>query len=180
MARTIQQGIAMEFNKLVFAGPVGAGKSTAILSVSSAPPVTTEQPLSDGPMGEKTTTTVALDYSYLDLDGDILHLYGLPGQEQLSFMREIILQGAYGVILLLDANHQNISSMAAHWLSTILTINPEIKIVIAVTKSEHCCDFSINTLRKTVKEYINSAPIITIDPREKTDVMQALRMLTAL
>ena len=95
-------------------------------------------------------------------------------------MREIILQGAYGVILLLDANHQNISSMAAHWLSTILTINPEIKIVIAVTKSEHCCDFSINTLRKTVKEYINSAPIITIDPREKTDVMQALRMLTAL
>lgn len=170
----------MEFNKLVFAGPVGAGKSTAILSVSSIPPITTEQPLSGGPMGDKTTTTVALDYSYLDLDGDVLHLYGMPGQEQLSFMREIILQGAYGVMLLLDASQQNISNIAAHWLGTILDLNPTIKIVIAVTKSEHCANFSINALRNTVKQHISSAPIIAIDPREKADVMQALRMLIAL
>lgn len=170
----------MQYNKLVFAGPVGAGKSTAILSVSSVAPITTEQPLSDGPLGEKTTTTVAMDYSYLDLDGDILHLYGMPGQEQLSFMRDILLSGAYGVILLLDATQDNIAGTADSWLTSLLSIQPTIKIVVAVTKSETRLDFSLNALRSAVSNHLNTAPIITIDPREKDDVMQALRILTAL
>lgn len=170
----------MEYNKLVFAGPVGAGKSTAILSVSSVAPITTEQPLSDGPLGDKATTTVALDYSYLDLDGEVLHLYGMPGQEQLSFMRDILLTGAYGVILLLDATQEDIAGSADHWLTSLLSIQPGIKIVVAVTKSENRFDFSLNALRRTVSNHLTSAPIITIDPREKDDVMQALRILTTL
>ena len=170
----------MEYNKLVFAGPVGAGKSTAINSISEVAPVTTEQPLSSGAMGEKTTTTVALDYSYLSMDGEVLHLYGLPGQEQLGFMRDIILQGAYGVILLVDASDRDIDSICQQWLSSILEIEKNIKIVVAVTKSENNPDFSLNSLRETVKNFLPSAPIISIDPREKEDVKQALQILVAI
>ena len=170
----------MEYNKLVFAGPVGAGKSTAINSISEVAPVTTEQPLSSGAMGEKTTTTVALDYSYLSMDGEVLHLYGLPGQEQLGFMRDIILQGAYGVILLVDASDGDIDSICQQWLSSILEIEKNIKIVVAVTKSENNPDFSLNSLRETVKNFLPSAPIISIDPREKEDVKQALQILVAI
>lgn len=170
----------MEYNKLVFAGPVGAGKSTAISAISDVAPVTTEQPLSEGAMGDKTTTTVALDYSFLNMDGEILHLYGLPGQEQLGFMRDIILQGAYGVVLLLDASDSAIETLAKQWLSSLLAIEKNIKLVVAVTKSETSVDFSLNALREVVKEFVPTAPIISIDPREADDVKQVLQVLVSL
>lgn len=165
---------------MIFCSPVSAGKSTAINSISEEAPVTTEQPLSSGAMGDKTTTTVALDYSYLNMDGEILHLYGLPGQEQLSFMREIVLQGAYGVILLLDASDSAIETLAKQWLTSLLSIQEDIKLVVAVTKSETSPDFSLNALRDVVKMFLPTAPIISIDPREKADVKQALQILVAL
>ena len=53
--------------KLLFAGPVGSGKTTAIAAISDSQPIGTEVPLSDGAMGDKTSTTVALDYSFVRL-----------------------------------------------------------------------------------------------------------------
>lgn len=170
----------MDYNKLVFAGPVGAGKSTAIRAVSDVAPVMTEQPLSEGAMGDKTTTTVALDYSFINIDGEVMHLYGLPGQEQLGFMRDILLQGAYGVVLLLDASDDAINEQAKQWLDSLLGIARDIKLVVAVTKSENSLHFSLNALRDVVKQFVPTAPIITIDPRETQDVRQALQILVSL
>jgi len=80
--------------KLVFAGPVGAGKTTAIAAIADAPPVSTDTPMSEGSMGDKTTTTVAFDFATLKTEeGDLVFLYGLPGQERFDFMRRIILTG---------------------------------------------------------------------------------------
>ena len=54
--------------KLVFVGEMGAGKTTAIRSISDQEPVSTEMPISDEVTGDKTHTTVALDYSSIALD----------------------------------------------------------------------------------------------------------------
>ncbi len=51
--------------KIVFVGPPGAGKSTAIKSISDLPPVSTDVPASD----ESRLTTVALDFGEMALDG---------------------------------------------------------------------------------------------------------------
>src|SRR5690606_3823761 len=77
--------------KILFTGPVGAGKTTAITSLSDTPPVLTESLASDGTMRRKPTTTVALDYGVMRLSvKDQLHLYGTPGQERFDFMWDIL------------------------------------------------------------------------------------------
>ncbi|HNC18758.1 MAG TPA: GTP-binding protein, partial [Accumulibacter sp.] len=49
-------------NKIIFSGTVGAGKSTAIASLSDIPPVATEALATDATAQLKKTTTVAMDY----------------------------------------------------------------------------------------------------------------------
>ena len=74
-------------HKIIFAGPVGAGKTTAIGAISDIPVVATEARATDAVALRKNRTTVAMDYGLMILDGGIkLHLYGAPGQERFSFI----------------------------------------------------------------------------------------------
>lgn len=91
--------------KIVFAGPVGAGKTTAIQSLSDIEVVTTEAATSDDARFLKATTTVAMDYGLMKLaSGDQVRLYGTPGQKRFDFMWDIISEDALGLVLLLRAN----------------------------------------------------------------------------
>ena len=91
--------------KLVFAGPVGAGKTTAIQSLSDIEVVTTEASISDGGRSIKPTTTVAMDYGLMKLaSGDQVRLYGTPGQKRFDFMWDILSENALGVVLLVRAD----------------------------------------------------------------------------
>src|SRR5690606_13779763 len=93
--------------KLVFVGEMGAGKTTAIRSISDMEPISTEMPISDEDALQvaqgKTHTTVALDYSSIELgDGELLHVYGVPGQAYLDFMWPIVAEGAIGIVVLVS------------------------------------------------------------------------------
>ena len=48
--------------KVVFTGPMGAGKTTAIRGISQGQTLSTEVPISQGAQGDKRFTTVGLDY----------------------------------------------------------------------------------------------------------------------
>ena len=50
-----------ENKKLIFTGPVGAGKTTAIRSISDIDIVTTDEQASDMAKAKKPATTVAMD-----------------------------------------------------------------------------------------------------------------------
>ena len=98
--------------KIIFTGPVGAGKSTAIAALSDVPPVTTDEQASDMTKDLKPTTTVAMDYGVMKLDGDErIHLYGTPGQERFNFMWDILSEGGLGLVMLLD----NTRTDPFHW-----------------------------------------------------------------
>ena len=57
--------------KLIVTGSMGAGKTTVVSTISDIPPIRTDVPISsDKARGDKTTTTVALDYGSLTLDKD--------------------------------------------------------------------------------------------------------------
>ena len=73
----------MHDHKLIFIGSPGVGKTTAICAVSDHPPVSTEVPSTD----EERHTTTALDFGELTLDsGEVLRLFGVPGQERFDFI----------------------------------------------------------------------------------------------
>lgn len=73
--------------KIIFTGPVGSGKTTAIATLSDEPPVCTNQNATDMTKEKKSKTTVAMDYGTMSLDAkEKIHLYGTPGQERFNFM----------------------------------------------------------------------------------------------
>ncbi len=89
--------------KILITGPMGAGKTTAIGTVSEIGVVSTDVKNSDIVQSQKATTTVAMDYGQITLDGgDQLRIYGTPGQERFDFMWKILSRGALGLIILLD------------------------------------------------------------------------------
>lgn len=164
--------------KLVLAGPVGAGKTTALRTLSDIAPVSTEMPLSTGPMGEKTTTTVALDFSAVMLDdGTPLHLYGLPGQEHFAHMREIVMNGALGAIVLLAGDDPAIAEHCAHWVQVIARIDAAMPVVIGITRTDLAGDFRMDTVRRALAGTTPPIPVFTVDVRERDQAAQLVRAL---
>jgi uncharacterized protein len=91
-----------EEHKILFTGPMGAGKTTAITAVAGGTVLRTEAVNSDQ-NAAKPTTTVGFDYGEVVLsDGSVLRLYGTPGQIRFSFMWKVIARGALGLVILLD------------------------------------------------------------------------------
>lgn len=164
--------------KLVLAGSVGAGKTTALRTLSDTAPVSTEMPLSTGPMGEKTTTTVALDFSAIILDdGTPLHLYGLPGQEHFAHMRSIVMNGALGAIVLLAGDDPAVAEHCAHWVEVIAGIDPNLPLVIGITRTDLATDFRMDTVRRALAGAMPPPPVFTVDVRERDQVGQLVRAL---
>ncbi|MCW8194590.1 GTP-binding protein [Proteobacteria bacterium 005FR1] len=164
--------------KLVIAGPVGAGKTTAIRSLADMEPVSTEMALTDGAMGEKTTTTVALDFSTVLLDdGTPLLVYGLPGQERFDHMRPIVISGAVGVIVLLDGSDAKVTTDCEHWLDAVRSIDPTLPVVVGVTKTDTTANFHMGQLREVVQRSGLPIPVFTVDARDREQTAHLVRAL---
>ncbi len=100
--------ISNEF-KILFTGPMGAGKTTAITQLSDQDCVSTDVVNTDLEQCDKEMTTAGLDYGYISLpDGSGVRLYGTPGQERFQFMWPILATNAAGVILLLNGEHPDL------------------------------------------------------------------------
>lgn len=102
---------ARELVKILVAGPFGVGKTTLIDSVSEIKPLHTEEHLTEASVAvddlagvrDKTTTTVAIDFGRISLDGGVvLYLFGTPGQERFRSLWAEIAYGALGALVLVD------------------------------------------------------------------------------
>lgn len=162
--------------KFVVAGPVGAGKTTILRSLSDTPPVSTEMPLADGPMGDKTTTTVALDFATVLLDdGTPLQMFGLPGQEHFSHMRDIVMVGALGVLLLLSASDPDLPGQCRHWISVVRGIDARVPVVVGITRTDVVPGFRMDAIRHALPG--SRVPVFTIDARDRGQSSQLVRAL---
>ncbi len=109
----------MRTTKILIDGGPGTGKTTFIGSVSDIDPVMTEVPVTAGPDGTsdgdrsvagerrsgagRPTTTAALDFGRLTIDGDHnLLLFGTPSSGHLPFLQEDLATGALGAVVLVD------------------------------------------------------------------------------
>ncbi|MGH8087570.1 MAG: GTP-binding protein, partial [Stenotrophomonas sp.] len=77
--------------KFVVSGPVGAGKTTFIRTISQVEVVSTEEKSTEE-IG-KTHTTVALDFGQMNLGDHVLHLFGTPGQTRFDYMWDVLSEG---------------------------------------------------------------------------------------
>jgi len=120
----------MEPLKVIITGPVGAGKSTLIRTLSETEVVDTDA-IATEDIG-KATTTVALDHGTMHLDGHLVHLFGTPGQERFDFMWEILSKGALGILLMVRADRPDSFPKARNILDFIVSRAP-VPHVVGVT-----------------------------------------------
>lgn len=165
-------------HKIIFTGPVGAGKTTAIASLSDAPPLQTEAAATDDTAQRKASTTVAMDYGTFALEnGAHVHLYGTPGQGRFDFMWRILIQGGFGLMLLLDNAREDPLADLAYYLDAFKKFITETDVVIGVTRMDICGKPSLDDYVQKLQELGMMSPVFEVDAREPADVRALLMAL---
>ncbi len=164
--------------KIIFTGPMGAGKTTAIKSLSDIPVVTTDESASDMTIRRKETTTVALDYGLMKLDGgEKVHLYGTPGQERFDFMWDILTKGGIGLVLLLDNTRADPFQDMRFFLSSFKGFISKASLVIGVTRMDLDNRPLITDYQAELNVLGIKPPIFEIDARKRNDINQLVEAL---
>jgi signal recognition particle receptor subunit beta len=157
--------------KIIFTGPVGAGKTTAIDSISDVPPVKTDASASDMVKSRKSETTVAMDYGVMNLeDGEKIHLYGTPGQERFDFMWDILTVGGIGLILLLDNTRADPFQDMRFFLDSFSHFISDTSIAIGITQMDLSSKPTINDYHKQLEGLKLNPPVFAVDARVINDV----------
>ena len=170
--------MSLPANKLVFVGSMGAGKTTAVRAISDVEPVSTEMPMSSDAMGDKVETTVALDYSSIELDdGELLHVYGVPGQRYLDFMWPMVCEGALGVIVLVSAGHPEPVASTVELLQEFSRIAPEASLAVGVTRTDEYPALLIPEFRNALFDAGHRLPVMRVDARSATQVTFLVKSL---
>lgn len=166
------------YHKVLFTGPVGAGKTTAIRTLSDSLPVMTDERATDDTKGRKANTTVAMDYGVLHLDhNELVHLYGTPGQDRFDFMWEILREGALGLLLLVDNARPDPLSDLHHFLDAYEPFIATTAVAVGVTRT----DLQAEPRRQAYVDAVTArglrCPVFTIDAREYDEVSLLLQSL---
>jgi hypothetical protein len=168
-------------HKIIFTGPVGAGKTTAISSISDIPVVKTEANASDDVVLRKMSTTVAMDYGVLNLaEGAKVHLYGTPGQERFSFMWDILTVGGMGLVLMLDNAREDPLADMELFLDAFKSFIQKNGVVIGVSRMDISPRPGLYTYHKKLTELGVKVPIFEVDARSRQDVKLLLLALLAV
>ncbi|TQV62054.1 MAG: GTP-binding protein [Halothiobacillaceae bacterium] len=168
----------MAQHKIIFAGPVGAGKTTAIRSISDIPIITTDEDATDMTANRKPQTTVAMDYGLMKLDGnERVHLYGTPGQERFDFMWDILSEGGLGLVLMLDNTRVNPFQDMGFYVNAFRAFIDKTHLVIGVTHMNERPEPELERYNDHLASLGYKAPIFEVDARERRDVALLVQAL---
>ncbi len=168
----------MKNHKIIFTGPVGAGKTTAIESMSDTDIVSTNEQATDMTREMKDSTTVAMDYGIMKLEGgERLHLYGTPGQERFSFMWDILVEGGIGLILLLNNNRPDPFKDLDFFLDAFSGFIENTHVAVGITRMDEAATPTIKDYHKVLSSRERNYPVFEVDARERVDVSLLIEAL---
>lgn len=175
--------MSTENRKIIFTGPVGAGKTTAIRSISDIDIVTTDEQASDMAKSRKPATTVAMDYGMIKLgDNERVHLYGTPGQERFNFMWDILTEGGIGLVLLVDNSRKDPQQDLKFYTQAFKEFIATQQLVVGVTRMDTHRVPNVHDYRHWLDQLKIKAPVFEVDARKRDDVsllIQAMLMSLA-
>jgi uncharacterized protein len=164
--------------KLIFTGTMGVGKTTAISAISEFAPVGTEVASSEKLSDDKTTTTAAMDYGEVMLpEGDVLRLYGTPGQSRFNFMWKILSSGALGVVLLVDNRRPDPVADFREYLEAFRETVQGSRAVVGICRQESHPLPDVEAFCVAAEQMGLDAPIISVDVRSRDDVLLLVDIL---
>lgn len=166
----------MEIMRMVVTGPVGAGKSTFIRSISEIEAVDTDRRATDETSQLKQKTTVAFDFGRLQFNREMaLHLYGTPGQERFDFIWDMLIRKAHAYILLVAA-HRPGEFRYARRLASYMNQRAQIPMIIGLTHIDCSDAWSQENIVTALGYYdLNTQPpIVLVNPTEISSVANAV------
>ncbi|GAA6142561.1 GTP-binding protein [Hydrogenophaga sp. 5NK40-0174] len=166
---------------ILFMGPVGAGKTQAVNTLSDIATADTEVAATDATAELKEFTTVSMDAGVLDLgSGDKVRLIGAPGQSRFDFMWDILLEQAKAVVILIDHSRESRYEDLSAYLDHVAQRSQGRKfpLAIGVTHADLIPDLSTSVYRDYLADRMPAfvrgvPPIFKVDARQADD-MRAL------
>lgn len=169
----------MTEHKILFTGPMGAGKTTAIGAVSETPPVVTDVVNTDTSHSKKHTT-VGLDFGQLTLPGgDRIRLFGTPGQARFDFLWKILVKNALGLIILADNSRPDPIKDLRTYLDGFSDELQELPCVVGVGRLAENPSVELEDYLDEIARYGLVLPVLEVDARRRDDVVLMIDTLLA-
>lgn len=173
---------------ILFMGPVGAGKTEAIRSLSDIAVVDTDVNATDETALQKVMTTVSMDVGVLQLGGgDKLRLYGAPGQERFDFMWEILVEHAKGLVIMLSHSSPDPIQDFTYYTGHLrrLLHGRKVPVVVGITHGDQRPERSLGQyldyIANTALPFaFGKVPVLRVDARRRQDVRTLMLAMTAM
>ncbi len=175
--------VARRSHVVLVVGPMGAGKTTAISTLSDIATVRTEAVNTERDVVDKPTTTVALDYgeTMLGPSGKV-RLYGLPGQRRFNFMWRVLKDRAVGLLVLVNGDAPNPVADLIEYLGEFSdVVDRGVGVVVAITRSESPSAPPLDAYQAALalRYTARRIPVLRVDPRDRHQMYSVLTALTA-
>ena len=167
---------------ILFAGPMGAGKTTAIQSLSDIPVILTEAANSDRATADKATTTVAMDYGEIGVtDEEKIRMYGIPGQRRFDFMWRILRDRAEGMVLLVHNDAPDPVNQMREYMIEFAELCERGGVAVGITRMDVGPGPTLTQYTDVLERERPDlmVPVMPVDPRERGHMEMLLMSLIA-
>lgn len=157
--------------KIALTGPFGVGKTTLVQTVSDIAPLRTEVAVTSDDVSHapgKTTTTVAMDFGRLEVNGVTLFMFGTPGQRRFWFMWDAIVRGAVGAVVLVDVRRLQDSFAHLDYVEHV-----RLPFIVAVNTFPSARSVAASDMREALALSVE-VPIVELDVRDRDSVRRLL------
>lgn len=165
-------------HKILFMGPLGAGKTTAIAAISEIEPVRTEVLNTTPDLVDRQTMRVGVDYGEITLEnGEKLRLYGTPGQDRFRVIWDVLSEGAFGVVILVDHSQPDYVRQFCEFLDAYAELIHRTGAVVGITRTDVAGDCELGPYYEALLERSLILPVLTVDARRAEHVVELIKAL---